>query len=162
MTTTTRLTDEALDLIAEMIVEWWNTEGEHEATESKEVSAMHSVGKVAGGVPVLLRSRNKKNQGGKSNGRITGQQPLICKNAPKLEIETYSMAQVAKALAVAPETVRGWIDRGELSAFNIGRGAVKPRFRITKASLDSFLSSRAVQPVTQRASKHKPPIPQYV
>jgi excisionase family DNA binding protein len=48
-----------------------------------------------------------------------------------------SVEEVAKELAVNPETVRVWIRSGELVALSIGRG-----YRIARADLDDFIRRR--------------------
>ena len=48
-----------------------------------------------------------------------------------------SVEEVAKELAVNPETVRVWIRSGELVALSIGRG-----YRISRADLDDFIRRR--------------------
>ncbi len=48
-----------------------------------------------------------------------------------------SVEEVAKELAVNPETVRVWIRSGELVALSIGRG-----YRISRTDLDDFIRRR--------------------
>jgi hypothetical protein len=56
---------------------------------------------------------------------------------------------VAKALAVHPQKVRGFIESGELEAFNLAtKRCGRPRYRITLAALNAFLERRKVVPRT--------------
>ncbi len=52
---------------------------------------------------------------------------------------------VAKQLAVAAETVIAWIRSGELRGFNVGSGAHKPRYRISREALAAFIRGRQVE-----------------
>ena len=63
----------------------------------------------------------------------------------------YTVRQITERYGVTEHTVLGWINRGELKAFNVGRnqGAKKPRWRITQDSLDAFEQLRT----------HTPPLP---
>ncbi len=54
--------------------------------------------------------------------------------------------EIAKLLRVSPDTVLGWIRRAELRAVNVGSGMKRPRYRVSRASLDEFLRLREVQP----------------
>lgn len=56
----------------------------------------------------------------------------------------FTVAQVAERLQVDSGTVRGWIKSGALRGINVGRGSVKPRFRIDPADLAVFENQRAV------------------
>lgn len=47
--------------------------------------------------------------------------------------------EVAKLLAVHPETVRNWIKSGELAAIDLGGRA---GYRISQSALDDFLRKR--------------------
>lgn len=48
-----------------------------------------------------------------------------------------TVEEVAEELRVHPETVRQWIRRGELDAFDTGRG-----YRISRTDLDDFVQRR--------------------
>ncbi len=67
--------------------------------------------------------------------------------------------EVAREMHIKPATVLGLIRSGELEAYNIGRGAKRPRFRITRPALERFKAKRMVMPPSrpaprrQRASK---------
>jgi excisionase family DNA binding protein len=54
-----------------------------------------------------------------------------------------TVEDVAKELAVAPETVRRWIRNGELNALNLGGPA---GYRIARAELDRFIRERMSRP----------------
>jgi excisionase family DNA binding protein len=58
--------------------------------------------------------------------------------------EFLTVAEVATLLKLNPQTVRNWIDRGELPALHVGR-----RVRIRRSELDQFLErgrTRTPQP----------------
>lgn len=46
--------------------------------------------------------------------------------------------EIAKLLKVSPETVIGWIRKGELLGVNVGSGTRRARFRVSRESLDEF------------------------
>ena len=52
----------------------------------------------------------------------------------------YTTEEVAKRLKVAPKTVREWIAKGELEAWDAGQG-----YRILKRDLDAFIEHRKRQ-----------------
>ena len=59
-----------------------------------------------------------------------------------------SPPQIAERLGVAPRKVIAWIRSGELAAVNLAsRGASRPRYAVSPASLAKFLSAKAVAPV---------------
>ena len=51
----------------------------------------------------------------------------------------YTVDDIAKILAVHPETVRNWIKSGELAAIDLGGRA---GYRISQSGLDDFLRKR--------------------
>jgi len=59
--------------------------------------------------------------------------------------------EVAKRYGVSPDTVRSWIENGQLKATNIGQGKKKPRFRIEPQALEEF--------DRRRTAESKPPTP---
>jgi excisionase family DNA binding protein len=75
-------------------------------------------------------------------------------------IEKYlTPPEIAKLLRVSSEKVLGWIRKAELTAINVGEGS-RPRFRIRREDLDSFLRSREVQPPEPRAARvRRKPMP---
>jgi excisionase family DNA binding protein len=64
--------------------------------------------------------------------------------------------EIAKLLRVSNEKVYGWIRRGDLRAVNVGN-KTRPRFRIAREHLDSFLESRTVPPPPPRQRRQKQP-----
>jgi hypothetical protein len=67
--------------------------------------------------------------------------------------EFYQPPQLAKLWKVSPNKVRGWIERGELQAANLGN-ATRPRYRVSRAEADAFWKSRQVH--RPAPSKRKP------
>lgn len=59
--------------------------------------------------------------------------------------------QVAKQLGVDPATVIGWIRSGQLKASNLGKGDLRPRYRVQPGDLDAFLKKR--QPALRPSRK---------
>jgi excisionase family DNA binding protein len=57
--------------------------------------------------------------------------------------------EIAKLLRIFPEKFLGWIRRAELKVINVGDGN-RPRYRIRREDLHSFLRSREVQPPVPR------------
>jgi excisionase family DNA binding protein len=58
-------------------------------------------------------------------------------------------SEVAELLGVAPDKITFWIATRQLIAVNIAlRAGGKPRWRISRASLDAFLRSREAQGAT--------------
>lgn len=65
---------------------------------------------------------------------------------------------VAHQLRVKADRVIGWIRSGQLHAVNVGDGAIRPRWRISPAALDTFLAGRAAAPpITRTARRRKDP-----
>ncbi len=69
-------------------------------------------------------------------------------------IDYLTPPQVAKELRVSPDTVRAWVASKALYAVNLGKGKVRPRIRITRESLDAFISTRSVSALA--ATKRRP------
>lgn len=65
--------------------------------------------------------------------------------------------QVAKRYGVSPDTVRMWIERGELRAMNVGKGATRPRYRIEPDALAELDKKRGanIVPPTPRKRRRK-------
>jgi excisionase family DNA binding protein len=64
---------------------------------------------------------------------------------------------IAKALKVSRETVLQWIRAGSLEASNLAPpGAKRPRYLVTRASLEEFLKARKVVPDSARAERNRP------
>ncbi len=68
--------------------------------------------------------------------------------------------QVAERYGASPDTVRGWIERGELRAVNIARpGSKRARYRIEPDALDEFDRKKVpnVAPPTPKRRRVKMP-----
>lgn len=68
-------------------------------------------------------------------------------------------SELAKILRVSRDKVMGWIRRGQLTAINVSEGA-RPRYRVSRESLEEFLKVREVQPPpsrTKRRQSQRPP-----
>ena len=75
------------------------------------------------------------------------------------------LSEVAETLAVSIDTVRAWIKKGELKAADVSltKGSQKPRLRVLKEDLDTFLTLRMVPVKTQqRGLKKKNQVPRLV
>lgn len=65
---------------------------------------------------------------------------------------------VAELIGIDPAQVRGWIERGELLAFNLAeRSGGRPRFKIDPIKLQAFLARRRVGPVS-KTRRRRPPL----
>lgn len=62
--------------------------------------------------------------------------------------------EIAKLLRVSPEKVLGWIRGAELRAVNVGNGT-RPRYRVSREALDSFLQAREVRPPPPRRVRRR-------
>jgi len=69
----------------------------------------------------------------------------------------FTVKDLCARYGVAAHTVLNWIASGELRAINIGRklSAKKPRWRITKESLERFETTRATAPPPTPARSRK-------
>jgi excisionase family DNA binding protein len=57
--------------------------------------------------------------------------------------------QIAKQLHVDPAKILRWIGRGELAGINVAEKlGGRPRWRISRENLDSFLAGRTNRPAT--------------
>jgi excisionase family DNA binding protein len=56
----------------------------------------------------------------------------------------FTVTQVARQLRASPDTIRGWIKGGQLSAANLATGP-RPRYVITQDDLAAFLKRRQPQ-----------------
>jgi excisionase family DNA binding protein len=56
-----------------------------------------------------------------------------------------TVRQVADQLAVDTATIASWIRSGQLKASNVGKGLIRPRWRIALSDLKAFLARRQVQ-----------------
>lgn len=64
---------------------------------------------------------------------------------------------IAADLGCKPESVIGWIRRGELDAVDVSSrpGSGRPRFRVSEEALQEFLARRSVQPPPKRSVRRK-------
>ena len=73
-----------------------------------------------------------------------------------------TVRDVAEAIALSDESVLALIRAKQLRAVNVGLGAVKPRWRVAEADLQSFLDSRAAsptpKPTRQRRRRRDPEV----
>ena len=70
--------------------------------------------------------------------------------------EVLTVAEAARLLRVKGDTVRGWIAAGRLKASNTGNGHQRPRYRITRPDLDTFLAGRT-RPTPATTRKRRRP-----
>lgn len=70
---------------------------------------------------------------------------------------TLAVKDIAERYKVTEHTVLGWIESGELKAFNVGRtpGKEKPRWRVTEAALAAFETLRTPTPPQPKARRRK-------
>lgn len=65
-------------------------------------------------------------------------------------IKTYRTREVADALGFSTRHVRDLIEAGELVAFDAGQGKIRPVYRVTAASLATFIRRRKAKPTKPR------------
>ena len=70
--------------------------------------------------------------------------------------EALTPPNAAKLLGITPEAVIALIRSGELKGSNIGNGSQRPRFRVTKTAIDSYLENRNVEPPRKHRREAKP------
>ncbi len=76
--------------------------------------------------------------------------------------EFYTPPEVARRLRCRESKVIAWIRSGRLAAIDISEGS-RPRYRISRRALDSFLQARAVAPIARPARRERlSGIPKYV
>ena len=68
---------------------------------------------------------------------------------------TYSPSDLAARYACKPETICAMIARGDLAAFDIGLGTVRPRWRITQEAVDRFETARAAKSAPAAARRRR-------
>jgi excisionase family DNA binding protein len=56
-----------------------------------------------------------------------------------------TVGEAANALKLAPRSVRELIVSGNLAAFNVGRGTVRPVYRVTPAALHDYIAANSVR-----------------
>ncbi len=65
--------------------------------------------------------------------------------------------ELARMLGIAPDKVLSWIRAGELRAVDLSENRGKrPRWRISRESLDEFLKRRAATPPPKPRRRRKP------
>ncbi len=69
--------------------------------------------------------------------------------------DTLTPPQVAKRYGVSADTVRTWIQSGQLKATNLSK-AGRPRYKVTSQALDEFNKVRAVQECPKVERRRKP------
>ena len=75
-----------------------------------------------------------------------------------------TIAQVAELYQVGRDAVDGWIKSGALRAINVGKGTIKPRYRIMPDALEEFERARTVSPPPprpRRRRKRRPEVYEY-
>ena len=70
-----------------------------------------------------------------------------------------SPPQIAKLFSMKAQTVREWIESGELIASNIGKGQQRPRYLVARADLLLFLERRRVVTRQPKAPTRRTPQP---
>lgn len=82
---------------------------------------------------------------------------MMPRRVAKPEREFLTTGEVAAITRSRPETVvNHWIRGGELLAVNFARkGATRPRFRIRREDLKSFLRRRSTLPQVKPASRRR-------
>lgn len=73
----------------------------------------------------------------------------------------YKVPQLAQILGVRRDTVSGWIRRGELAAFNVGKGG-RAHYRVSQKALDDFQQARAVRPRAKIVRRRPQSVPDYL
>lgn len=73
-----------------------------------------------------------------------------------LQPETLTPPQIAKQLSVSPDTVGGWIRKGELRASNLNKRGKRPRWVVERSALAEFLKARQPEPPQKRTRRRKP------
>ncbi len=60
--------------------------------------------------------------------------------------KVFTVAEAAEKLGISPSETYHLIQDGSLSAFRVGRGAVRRHLRVTDEDLDRFVEARRVAP----------------
>ena len=79
------------------------------------------------------------------------------------EREFMSPPEIAEATGKSPDTVRGWIESGELEGFN-GGNKVRPRWLVSQENWEAFIKKRSNRKPAGKSSRQRSPKPikQYV
>lgn len=64
--------------------------------------------------------------------------------------------EIAKLLRVSQDKILGWIRRAELRAINVSNRS-RPRYRVSRESLEAFLNARAVHPPPPPVRRQRQP-----
>jgi hypothetical protein len=83
------------------------------------------------------------------------------------EDEVLGVGDVARIYRCGIDAVIEHIRAGEIKAFNIGRGQIKPRYGIRRSALDEFERRRAIVPSAEKPKrrgreKREQPAKEYV
>ena len=56
--------------------------------------------------------------------------------------QTYSPKEIAEKWGISVRKVIGWINSGQLAAFDVSTRRGKPRWRITESAIAAFITAR--------------------
>jgi len=70
--------------------------------------------------------------------------------------------EVAEHLRINVDEVRRMLNRGELRGVNVGRGNMKPRWRIEPAALEQFKQRMTIDRSNQRAPRPRKRVKDYL
>lgn len=91
------------------------------------------------------------------NETYLSQAQLVCFGL----LDSFSIGEVAQKLDIDERTIRDWIAKGDLTAFNVSRNrdSRKPRLRISDDEIERFLQSRSTAPApTSVRRRTLPPV----
>jgi excisionase family DNA binding protein len=95
----------------------------------------------------------------------TRQNPPKKRRQPRQPVgDLMTVRQVAERLAVDAATVTSWIRSGQLKASNVGKGLIRPRWRIDLGDLKTFLircQAQADPPPARRGRRADPGVIQF-
>ena len=78
-----------------------------------------------------------------------------------LPAETFSVREIALSLGISRDKVLRFVHSGDLCALNVGTGEIRPRWRISRESLDAFLATRATAMRRPTQKRPKSPVRDY-
>lgn len=75
-------------------------------------------------------------------------------------LQSYTVPEAARLLAVGANQVRGWIKRGELFAYltNERLDGERVRYRVPSFAIRTFMEKRAAGPAPQKARRNAKPV----